>query len=79
MCLGGFRLAMIASAEFNAANLTLCAESFSDKCAALRRMNAANNAAAFRTKGKLVKLKTWSNNPINPTHQHHQASLGITM
>ena len=48
MCLGGFRLAMIVSAELNADNLTLCAESFSDLCAASRGVNAANNTAAFR-------------------------------
>ncbi len=36
MCLGGFRLAMIVSVELNADNLTLCAESFSDLCVALR-------------------------------------------
>lgn len=79
MCLGGFRLVMIVSVELNADNLTLCAESFSDLCAVFKKMNAANNTAAFRTKGKLVKLKTWSNNPINPAHQHHQASFGIAM
>ncbi len=50
MCLGGFRLAMIVRAELNADSLTLCAESFSDLCVALRGMNAANNAAAFRSK-----------------------------
>ncbi|CNB49700.1 Uncharacterised protein [Yersinia enterocolitica] len=50
MCLGGFRLVMIVSVELNADNLTLCAESFSDLCAVFKKMNAANNAAAFRKK-----------------------------
>ncbi|CQH39254.1 Uncharacterised protein [Yersinia frederiksenii] len=49
MCLGGFRLAMIVSVELNADNLTLCAESFSDKCAVLRRINAAKT---LRRSGK---------------------------
>jgi hypothetical protein len=57
MCLGGFRLAMIVSVELNADNLTLCAEYFSDKCAALRRINAAKT---LRRSGKTGSPKSWT-------------------